>query len=282
VSNAAIVAAMRAALDVWSGTQGAISGMLTLTNQLTADDAAPNLDAIYQYVRQRLSNEGAFNVGRDSVAAGSDAVALGEVSALADNAFAHGGPTAIAQAPQSEAGGAVSSTRGIRGLNVRANNVWDGDKVGNGTGTPGTAQNEEACMQCVTTDATPGILTTDGNPAGWYNVINLSSPKYPSAAPGDRRIIVAHLIVMALEPATGLCRSWSVLLQARSLAYHQAEIFSPLVTPIPGPPGVEAWSLQWGVDQQLEAPLFKVQGEAGKTIQWYGIYLGGTNAVSAA
>lgn len=244
-----------------------------VTGNLTPDQLAQ----AYAHVLDQLARAGSFNAVRSSKALGSDSVALGEVTASGDNGFARGLGT-VAEAPQSEAGGAVSHTRGIRGNNVRSNNVYNGDKVGNGSGTAGSANNEEFSLICVTTDATPGVLTTDGNDPGWWNTIHLSTLKPPGQT--DMMVIVGHLQISAIDTANGDCRGWTVEVMSRSKGYHQVEVFSAVIKDVPGPTGGEAWRLDFSsVDPQWEAPLFKVIGEAGKVIQWKCAYHGIVNAV---
>lgn len=148
-------------------------------------------------------------------------------------------------------GGLAASTRQIYGRYSFAS--------GNFTSS-GDAQIGTNVLRLSTTDATPSILTADGNAAGSTNVSVLS----------DNFAYTVNATITARDTSTGDMASWIIkgAVKRGTGVATTALVGTPSIETIAQDAGASTWAVELIADTTLGAAEIRVTGEAATTIHW--------------
>ena len=188
------------------------------------------------------------------VASGSSAVVSGGANntASAAGAVVGGGDTNVADGINSlVAGGSRASTRGTAGKSSFANGMF---------AATGDCQAGGVVMRAITTNATPGRLTTDGAAASGTNV---------NALPNNA-LYAFSAIVGARNTANNDSAAWQIsgLVKRGANAAATALVGTPSISPIASDAGAAAWVVGVTADVTLGALSLNVTGAAATSIRW--------------
>lgn len=201
------------------------------------------------------SNSYAFIGGGSSniASGGSSAISGGSSNtASGSNSSVPGGSQNLADGEYSVAMGLKGVARGIQGAIARSCggfNNFNGD---------GQSRMFYLCQQ--TTDATPGVATTNRSAAGTTNQVVL---------PNNSSFVV-RATVNVRENATGDAASWDVVAHIRrgANAASTTMVAAATITPIAADAGAAAWALDAVADTTNGALQFQVTGEASHNLKW--------------
>lgn len=197
-----------------------------------------------------------FNGGGNScTVSGSNAANLGGNSSTVSGtgAVGLGGLVVTASGDNSVASGSYGNTRSI--ANSRAHGCASGKQV------------MYVPIYRQTTDATPGVLTSNGSAATAAN---------QWALPSGRAAILRVMVVARQSAGTGAgdCAAWDTNALVKNIGGTTTIVGSPTVTQTYADSGASAWAISITADNTNDAIQITVTGQASKTIQWTAYVVG--------